>query len=240
MAARRRIVPLKRTLRLGDVGPDVTALKRALAKTGLYRPTGGKATPQFGKALQLGLKKFQRKWKIPADGVYGPRTHRKLMPRYDLASAHLMSLAPAGVGGTLDRRGAVVAEATWGYNNRAAIHYSQARPMPSINAGHRLPQTHDCSGFATACYKRAGAADPNALGYSGYGWTGTLATHGRSVSLAAARPGDLVFYGSGYPYSHVAVYVGAGRVVSHGSEGGPYLLNIDYRRDRRVIRSYLA
>ena len=238
---RRRIVPLKRTLRRGNVGTDAVAVKRALIRAKCFSaPAKGKRiTRQFGKLAVAGLKKFQKRHGLPADGIYGPRTHKKLLPFFDNHGAQLMSTAPAPELGA-PRRQAVVNEAMWGYNNRGRIHYRMSRPMPSLNAGHRLSQTHDCSGFATACYKRAQAADPNGLGYSGLGYTGTLAVHGRSVSRAAARPGDLVFYGRGYPYTHVAIYVGNGRVISHGSEGGPYLLNIDYRSDRRLIRSYLA
>jgi len=32
---------------------------------------------------------------------------------------------------------------------------------------------------------------------------------------------------------HVAMYVGGGKVFSHCGEGGPYILPIDYRPDRR-------
>jgi NlpC/P60 family/Putative peptidoglycan binding domain len=240
MAKRRRIIPLKRTLKRGAVGPDCRAVKRALIRAKCYDPPpkGKRLTNQFGRFAVNGVKAFQRKVRIPADGVYGPRTHKKLLPYFDSYGAFLMGRAPAPQLGS-GRRQAVVNEATWCYNRRGWIHYSMARPIPARYAGHRLPQTMDCSGFATMCYKRAGASDPNGMGYSGYGWTGTLCVHGRSVSLAAARPGDLVFYGQGYPYTHVAVYVGHNRVISHGSEGGPYLLNIDYRNDRRIIRSYL-
>jgi hypothetical protein len=67
--------------------------------------------------------------------------------------------------------------------------------------------------------------------------TGTLCQHGHAV--ASPQPGDLVFYGSGAPWHHVAVYVGGGRVVSHGSEGGPFLEAMDYRGDRGQIRRYV-
>lgn len=239
MAKRRRIVPLKRTLKRGAVGPDCRAVKRALIRAKCYDPPprGKKLNNQYGRFAVNGVKAFQKKHRLPADGIYGPRTHKKLMIYFDSYGAWLMGHAPAPeLGGP--RRQQVVTEAIWYYNRRNLIHYAQTRPIP-IYRGHRLPQTIDCSGFATMCYKHAGASDPNGLGFSGAGYTGTLAVHGRSVSLAAARPGDLVFYGRGYPYSHVAIYVGHNRVISHGSEGGPYLVPIDYRRDRRIIRSYL-
>lgn len=239
MPVRRRIIPLKRTLKRGAVGSDCRAVKRALVRAKCMDPPArGKVfNNQYGQFAVNGVKAFQKKNRLPADGIYGPRTHKKLMIYFDSVGARWMSLAPAPeLGGS--RRQRVVTEATWYYNRRGSVHYRQSRPFP-VNAGHRLPITIDCSAFATICYKLAGASDPNGLGFSGQGYTGTLAAHGRSVSLAAARPGDLVFYGRGYPYEHVAVYVGHNRVISHGSEGGPYLCSVDYRRDRRVIRSYL-
>src|SRR5262249_27972434 len=99
---------------------------------------------------------------------------------------------------------------------------------------------------ATWTYFVAGAPDPNGHGYDpNAAWTLTLGTHGeslgtsRSQQLSRAQPGDLVFYGSGLPWEHVAIYVGGGQVVSHGGEAGPLLLPVDYRSDRGDIRSYL-
>ena len=70
------------------------------------------------------------------------------------------------------------------------------------------------------------------------GYTGTQAMHGRVVSLDALEVGDLVFYGRAWPYGHVAGYVGGGKVISHGSEGGPYLLPVRYRSDVSHARRY--
>jgi cell wall-associated NlpC family hydrolase len=95
----------------------------------------------------------------------------------------------------------------------------------------------DCSSFATSCYRRAGERDPNRDRYRA-GWTGTLSRHGWRVRKP--EPGDLVFYGVGWPWKHVTVYLGAGRVASHGSEGGPRDAAIDYRPDRGEVRRYIA
>ena len=78
--------------------------------------------------------------------------------------------------------------------------------------------------------------DPNGLGYNGYGYTGTLSQQGRQTRVP--KPGDLGFYGGGWPYSHVVVSVGDGKCVSHGSEGGPYLLDFRYRSDFNHWRTY--
>jgi cell wall-associated NlpC family hydrolase len=102
-----------------------------------------------------------------------------------------------------------------------------------------VPRWEDCSSFATWLYWLADAPDPNGRGYDGFGYTGTLCRQGRRVSILELQPGDLVFYGRGAPWGHVAIYVGGGKVVSHGSEGGPYLLPVRYRGDVGEARSYL-
>ena len=100
-----------------------------------------------------------------------------------------------------------------------------------------VPNYTDCSGFATWTYKCGGAPDPNGFGYNGYGFTGTMLVHGKQVSLSGPlNKGDLIFYG--HPVSHVAVYIGSGRVVSFGSEVGPLLLEMRYRSDINCARRY--
>jgi cell wall-associated NlpC family hydrolase len=79
--------------------------------------------------------------------------------------------------------------------------------------------------------------DPNGLNYNGWGFTGTQIQHGKRISVVQLKPGDLVFYGR-HGISHVAIYVGNGRVVSHGSESGPLLLSTYYRSDLQYAISY--
>ena len=114
----------------------------------------------------------------------------------------------------------IVTAARWGIENEPRIHYGQVRPMPLTR---RLPLTTDCSGFATLCYYLAGAPDPNGLGYSGQGWTGTLLLHLEAIPARAARAGDLVVFGA-YPGRHVALVLEPGEdplLCSHGQERGP-------------------
>ena len=234
---RRRVVQFKRTLKQGARGPDVVAVKRALRRAKVYKITP--ATSQLGKIAVASIKKFQKANGLKADGIYGINTHRKLMRYFDQYGARLMSRAPEPTTMSLSIRQRILAEALWGYNNQSRITYAQVRPMRSLFKGHSLPQVADCSEFATTCYRRAGASDPNGMGYNGYGYTGTLANRGRVVALSQAKIGDLVLYGNGAPWHHVAVYAGFGKVVSLGSSSGPNLCHIDYRSDRGQIRAYL-
>ena len=113
----------------------------------------------------------------------------------------------------------IVAAARWGIANEPRIHYGEIRPIP---LGRTLPLTTDCSGFVTVCYYLAGAPDPNGLGYSGAGWTGTLLRHLPDTDRPAA--GDVVVWGA-YPGHHCAVVLeldhGDPLLCSHGQEHGP-------------------
>ena len=234
-----RIVPFVRLLKQGMVGKDVVAVKRSLARAGF-----GKLGPQtrlFGPFMKRNLKSFQKKHGLVQDGVYGLATHKKLAPYFDDYSLWLLHQTHIKVAPT--KRDVIVATAILGYNKSYLIHYTQG-PSRMYGVKHHVmppsvPPYEDCSSFATWCYWVAKAADPNGLGYNGYGFTGTLASHGRSTTVAAAQRGDLILYGRGYPYSHVVVYIGNGKAISHGSERGPSLVNVYYRSDLRSVRSYL-
>ena len=73
----------------------------------------------------------------------------------------------------------------------------------------------------------------------GYGGSGN--EHGkRVVHRSNVQGGDLALYGDPTGRTgHVAVCVGGGKVISFGSEPGPFLLPIDYRSDLREIRRYI-
>lgn len=137
-----------------------------------------------------------------------------------------------------------VRAAMLGYHNAPAIHYSQGPDRWEGIAQHlrsykgQFPHHADCSSFvtwvlwdATRRYPAARKDFVNDLRWTG-GHTGTLVQQGREVSLSRLRILDLVFYGDeGWRPGHVAIYVGDGKVVSHGSEGGPYFIDVQYRSD---------
>lgn len=235
--AKALYVPFRRELKVGRVGLDVFAVRRALSRAG-YGEWGkwGKVKSFFGVYLRNNLKAFQRKHKLKVDGVYGVETHRALMPFFDAYGASLMhAYHPPIVNTTSAKRDKIVAAAMLGYANRYAIHYTQSSWRMEGVRHHLFPPSfphyEDCSSFSTWVYYVAKASDPNNLNYNGQGYTGTLTQHGRQVSIQSLQPGDLVFYGGSYSVpSHVAIYVGHGRVVSHGGEAGPLLLPVYYRR----------
>jgi cell wall-associated NlpC family hydrolase len=82
--------------------------------------------------------------------------------------------------------------------------------------GEPLGYRSDCSQFVTSMYHAAGLPDPNGTDYTG-GYTGTLAEHGKYISRADLKAGDLVLYGPA-PHHHVELYVGPGDdTIGHGS-----------------------
>lgn len=241
------IVPFTRTLHRGMKGNDVLAIKRALAHA-KYRRWGFGFNRFFRRRLAQDIRRFQHDHGLRVDGVYGPKTHAKLMHYFDAYGAYLMIktkkrlaalAAPTG-------KSAVVYQAMIAYNNRYKVHYTQGgsrmmivryriKDLVAWFRGHSYLY-EDCSSISTGYYYIAGLPDPNGLHYNGQGYTGTLAVHGRWVSVP--EPGDLALYGWGFPYHHVAVYVGGGRVVSHGSEIGPLLVSARYRGDLAMFRRY--
>jgi cell wall-associated NlpC family hydrolase len=73
------------------------------------------------------------------------------------------------------------------------------------------PSAFDCSGLVSWSFKQAGISLPRT--------SRAMSQVGRPVSKADLRPGDLVFFYK--PVSHVAIYIGNGKVVHASTEGVP-------------------
>jgi len=128
------------------------------------------------------------------------------------------------------------------YNNRASEHYTQGSSRwIGITDGVRPPSAptySDCSAAATWCYWTVFGSGPDFLNGQNWraGYTGTMSSRGRSTGCSTMQIGDLAFYGN--PISHVAISIGNGKVVSHGSDPvGLYPYN--YRSDLNSCRTYL-
>jgi cell wall-associated NlpC family hydrolase len=168
----------------------------------------------------------------PVDGEYGPltaaavkRAKRALGYRRctGVAGPSFVAALQRHMAEALTLRDKIVANARWGIANEPQIHYEQLRPIDGLHEPRKLPLRTDCSGFVTLCYAWAGAPDPNGLGYSGQGYTGTLLEHMQAIAADAAQPGDLVVWGLP-PGHHVALVLEPGPdplLCSHGQEAGP-------------------
>jgi len=127
------------------------------------------------------------------------------------------------------------------YNHRASEHYTQgsSRWIGITNKVRppNAPTYSDCSAAATWCYWTVFGSGPDFLNGQSWkaGYTGTMSGRGHSVGCSSMQIGDLSFYG--HPISHVAISIGNGKVVSHGSDPvGIYSYN--YRSDLNQCRSY--
>jgi len=99
--------------------------------------------------------------------------------------------------------------------------------------GESLASGADCSGYVRAVYKKCG------INISKFNRTASgMATQslGRSVTLANAQPGDLVFYANSRGVvDHVAMYIGNGQVIHEsGYKEGCKISKVNYRTVYRV------
>lgn len=214
-----------RTLHLANpllTGPDVKALQTLLAP---YKP--GPADGQYGPHTAAAV--ARAKWELGypqtrcdevADATLVAYLEGTPVPA-GFATRQKTRRQEAAKSRTLRQR--IVANAQWGIAHEPQIHYEQLRPIDGLTKRRKLPLHTDCSGFSTLCYAWAGAQDPNGLGYSGQGYTGTLLQHMKAIAAEAAQPGDLVVWGPP-PGHHVALVLEPGAdplLCSHGEEKGP-------------------
>ncbi|WP_313503553.1 C40 family peptidase [Corynebacterium variabile] len=89
------------------------------------------------------------------------------------------------------------------------------------------PSSFDCSGLTSWAYNQVGKSIPRI--------SGAQASGGTSVSLNALQPGDIISYYSGA--SHVAIYIGDGKIVHAVNEGTPVQVNdINYMPINNAVR----
>ena len=237
----KQVVPYTRLGKKGRKGKDILAIKRALVKQGVLDSKLSSLSNRYGPKTVAAVKKYQKNHKLRADGEYTRKTHEKLRAgkNFDAYGAKLMRDFKA------DQRkdkskgaGERIASAAMYSYNRRPKHYTQGsmrwQVVDRVPWDKHMWDYGDCSAFATGCFKQAGVKnDPNGYGWRA-GYTGTLCQHGQVVH--SARPGDLVFYGGGPPWGHVAVAISKDKVIGHGSEGGPHLSSISYRSVGQIRR----
>ena len=99
-----------------------------------------------------------------------------------------------------------------------AIWFARQQLGERYRLGGAGPDVWDCSGLTKAAYAAAG------IGIGTHSATNqyyTLAGRGKAVSLGSIQRGDLLFWGSGGDYYHVAIYLGGGRILEAPREGVP-------------------
>ena len=100
---------------------------------------------------------------------------------------------------------------------------------PYVWGGTSLTKGADCSGFVQSVFKKFGVTLPRT--------SREQAGVGTKISLADAKPGDLIFYAKGGTINHVALYIGDGQVV-HASNPrtGIRISNATYRSPATIRR----
>ncbi|WP_168209190.1 NlpC/P60 family protein [Agromyces intestinalis] len=100
----------------------------------------------------------------------------------------------------------------------AAIAYASAQLGEPYVLGGAGPDVWDCSGLTMQAYGSAGIwIGP----HSATAQYRTLAGQGKAVPLGQIQRGDLLFWGGGGDYYHVAIYLGGGRILEAPREGVP-------------------
>lgn len=94
--------------------------------------------------------------------------------------------------------------------------------------GMSLKTGADCSGFCHAIYKACGISTKK-LPRTSYDMAAS--SNGKTVSLANAKPGDLVFYGDKQGHvNHVGIYIGNNQVIHEsGRKDGCKISKVNYR-----------
>lgn len=116
---------------------------------------------------------------------------------------------------------------------------------PYVWGGVSLTKGADCSGFVQTVFSNFGikllrVADDQMKGPND---VNIAAGYKKAVNVSAEDmlPGDLIFYGSANYASHVAIYIGDGKIV-HASNSQPYpdggikISNYDYNTPVRIVR----
>ena len=95
---------------------------------------------------------------------------------------------------------------------------------PYVFGGTSLTNGADCSGFTMSVHKHFGISIPRNSTAQSYG--------GKSVSISAVQPGDIIYYGN-----HVGIYIGGGQIVHASTERtGIKISSYTYRTPIRVSR----
>jgi cell wall-associated NlpC family hydrolase len=110
----------------------------------------------------------------------------------------------------------------------AALQNALSKIGSPYRYGAAGPTAFDCSGLVNWAFKNAGVVLPRT--------SRALSTIGTPVAKADLRPGDLVFFYR--PISHVAIYIGDGKVVHASNSRSPVkisnLAGMKFTTARRV------
>lgn len=233
------VVPFLGPFSIGHCGPAIRIMDQAMVNEKLRK---NKPSVCFGPATMRQVINLQKKVHYKPTGIYTLALHHRLILLGGYHKKQRLALqAIVAVRYRAKLRDNVLVIAAHATLVGGSLPYSQSASRSNFPAWPRIPPATDCSGFVTWIAWQAGFGAR--VGYYGagssVGWTGTLALQGVLVPLNAhLQVGDMIFYGSGYPWGHVAMYVGHNNVISHGSTGVK-ILPYNYRAYGAVRRYIL-
>ena len=114
--------------------------------------------------------------------------------------------------GTGTESGSSASDSSYATKAEKALAFARAQIGKPYVWGATGPGSYDCSGLTQAAWKAAGVTLPRT--------TYDQVTSGTTVSLAAAQPGDLVFFYD--DVTHVGIYIGNGMMI-HAPKPGAYV-----------------
>ncbi|MGW2644779.1 NlpC/P60 family protein [Streptomyces sp. NPDC001393] len=134
--------------------------------------------------------------------------------RQQADSSSSSSSSSSGTGSGSTGSGSTGSTTSGSYDTKAekAIAFARAQIGKPYVWGATGPDSYDCSGLTQAAWKAAGVTLPRT--------TYDQVNAGTTVSLADARPGDLIFFYD--DISHVGVYIGNGMMI-HAPKPGAYV-----------------
>lgn len=138
------------------------------------------------------------------------------------AAAQPAQPAPAPGGGSGDGGGAPAPNPAPAPPNAGAVETAIWFASQQLGEPYRLggagPDVWDCSGLTKVSYANAGIYVGTHSATNQYY---TLAARGLAVPVSQIQRGDLLFWGSGGDYYHVAIYLGGGRILEAPRDGVP-------------------
>lgn len=143
--------------------------------------------------------------------VPAPPAAAPVAPASPVVTAPVVRLAatkPAAI--TLNPQ-AIAAAAAPAAVRRSAMQKALGKVGSPYRYGAAGPNAFDCSGLVSWAFKNSGKSLPRS--------SRAMSRVGTPVSKAALQPGDLVFFYK--PVSHVAIYIGDGKVVHASTRKSP-------------------
>lgn len=161
--------------------------------------------------------------------MFDYRTHRRtLLLLCQLSMAVLLSLLAGCASNEKPALSVIPAPETG--NRMAVADALQLQGKPYVYGGESPNQGFDCSGLVYYVYNRQGLRLPRD--------TQSLARQLPAVQPEQRQPGDLLFFSTDRPYSHVGIYVGDERFVHAPSSRTGQVMVSDLRqpywRDRFI------